>query len=184
MTLSPRANMAGMMIAVRAARRSAVNPRSRWPNHRSGCECASRIPGMCDSSPRLGSTILATSSPWEVFRALFCVNAVQDSGGLADFDQVAVRVAHVAADLRLAVDRWREEFRALRFPFLIAGLDVSDPQVEEDRGRVAGLVVSHRDAWLVRRGRAAGVHKDPRVGQLDHARVLLQDHGAAQDARV
>jgi hypothetical protein len=47
----------------------------------------------------------------------------------------AVWVAHVAADLRLAVDRWREEFRALRFPFLIAGLDVSDPQVEEDRGR-------------------------------------------------
>ena len=31
MTLSPKANMAGMMIAVRVARRSAAKPRSRWP---------------------------------------------------------------------------------------------------------------------------------------------------------
>ena len=36
MTLSPRANMAGMMIAARVARRSAAKSRSRWPNHRRG----------------------------------------------------------------------------------------------------------------------------------------------------
>ena len=38
MTLSPKANMAGVMVAVRVARRSAVNPRSRWPSHRRGCK--------------------------------------------------------------------------------------------------------------------------------------------------
>ena len=48
MTLSPTANMAGMIIAARAARRSAAKPRSRWPSQRSGCKCASRVSGMCE----------------------------------------------------------------------------------------------------------------------------------------
>src|ERR1700689_5393931 len=120
----------------------------------------------------------------EVLRALLGEMAVQDARGLADFDQVAVRVSQVAADLRLAVDGRRDELRALRLPFLVAGSDVSDPQVQEDRGGVAWLVVDHRDAWLVGGGRPAGIHDYPRVGQLDDARVLLEDHGAAQDARL
>src|ERR1700722_19356573 len=41
MTLSPSANMAGMMIAARVARRSAAKSQSRWPNHRRGCTWAS-----------------------------------------------------------------------------------------------------------------------------------------------
>ena len=51
MTLSPKANMDGMMIAALVARRSAAKSRSRWPSHRTGCTCASRISGMCESSP-------------------------------------------------------------------------------------------------------------------------------------
>src|ERR1700730_16074170 len=82
----------------------------------------------------------------EVLRALFGEMAVQRARGLADFDHVAVRVSHVAADLRLAVDWRRDELRALRLPFLIAGLDVGDPQVQEDRGCIAWLIVDHRDA--------------------------------------
>jgi hypothetical protein len=39
MTLSPSANMAGMTIAVRPARRSAAKSRSRWPSHCQGCMC-------------------------------------------------------------------------------------------------------------------------------------------------
>src|SRR5262245_7159003 len=119
------------------------------------------------------------SSAREVLRALCGELAVQQTGGLADLDEVAVRVPHVAADLRSAVDRWRDKLCPLRLPFFVAGLDVSDPQVQEDRGGVAGLVVDHRDAWLVGGGRPAGVHDDPRIGQLDHARVLVQDDGAA-----
>src|SRR3984885_13049393 len=131
-----------------------------------------------------GARLQPGSSAGEVLGALFGELAVQRARGLADFDQVAVRVSHVAADLRLAVD-WRcDELRALGLPFLVAGLDVSDPQVQEDRGGVARLVVDHRDAWLVGGGGPAGIHQDPRVGQLDDARVLLEDHGAAQDARV
>src|SRR5215472_3532197 len=51
MTLSPKANMAGMMIAARVARRRAAKPRSRWPSHRRGCKCASRLSGMYQSPP-------------------------------------------------------------------------------------------------------------------------------------
>ena len=75
------------------------------------------------------------------------------------------------------------ELCTLRPPLLVAGLDVSDPQVQEDRGGVAGLVVPPR-CPACRGRRPAGIHDDPRVGQPDSARVLLQDDGAAQDARV
>ena len=51
MTLLPKANRAGMIIAVRVARRSAAKPRSRWPSHRRGCKCGGRISGMCESPP-------------------------------------------------------------------------------------------------------------------------------------
>ena len=51
MTLSPKANMAGMTIAARVARRNAAKPRSRWPSHRRGCKYASRVSGICKNPP-------------------------------------------------------------------------------------------------------------------------------------
>jgi hypothetical protein len=48
------------------------------------------------------SGLLLASSAWEVFRALLGEMAGQDARGLADFDQVAVRVSQVAADLVFA----------------------------------------------------------------------------------
>jgi hypothetical protein len=63
---------------------------------------------------------------------------------------------HVAADLCAAVDRRRDKLCPPRLPLLVAGQDVSDPQVQEDRDGVAGLVVDYRDAWLVRVGNPPG----------------------------
>src|SRR4029453_13876532 len=97
--------------------------------------CWPEFPGRYQSSAR------------EVLRALCGELAVQQAGGLADLDEVAVRVPQVAADLRSAVDRWRDKLCPLGLPPLVAGLDVSDPQVQEDRGGVAGLVGAHRGAW-------------------------------------
>src|SRR5215471_5590008 len=84
-------------------------------------------------------------SAGEVLGALGGELAVQQAGGLADLDEISVRVPHVAADLRSAVDRRRHELCPLHLPLLVAGLDVSDPQIQEDRGGVAGLVVDHGD---------------------------------------
>src|SRR5580700_11321762 len=106
------------------------------------------------------TSVPCTNSARKVLRALCGEMAVQQAGGLADLDEVSVRVPHVAADLCSAVDRRRDELGPLRLPLLVAGLDVSDPQVQEDRGGAAGLVVDHRDAWLVGGGRPAGVHDD------------------------
>src|SRR3984885_15914064 len=82
----------------------------------------------------------------EILGPLCGVVAVQQAGGLPDLDEVPVRVPHVAADLGPAVDRRRDELRSLGLPLLVAGVDVGDPQVQEDRGGVAGLVVGHGDA--------------------------------------
>ena len=54
-----------------------------------------------------------------------------DAWSAPDLDQVAVGVAHVAADLGLMVLRWRQELVALGGPLDPDGLDVGDPDVEE-----------------------------------------------------
>src|SRR5262245_56294093 len=120
----------------------------------------------------------------EILRALCSALAVQHAGGLANLDEISVWVSHVAADLRSSVDWRRHEPCALRRPVFVAGLNVGDSQVNEYRGRVAGLVVDHRDIWLVRRGWSARIHDDPRIRQLDDAWVLVHDDSAAQHARV
>src|ERR687887_466057 len=45
----------------------------------------------------------------EILGPLLGEPAFEQAGGLADFDHVAVRVAHVAANLRTAIDRRRHE---------------------------------------------------------------------------
>src|SRR6185437_17154930 len=50
---------------------------------------------------------------------------------LADFDQVAVGVAHVAAKLNAAVCRCCQELGASRSPLLVDAVDVGDADVEE-----------------------------------------------------
>ena len=65
MTLSPKANKAGMIIAARAARRSAAKPRSRWPSHRKRRKWTSNgrtaesvmvvtVPSLCRAGRLLG----------------------------------------------------------------------------------------------------------------------------------
>src|SRR5689334_24745560 len=100
------------------------------------------------------------SSAREILRALRGELAVQQSSGLADLNQVSVRVPHVTADLRSAIDRRCDELGALCLPLLVAGLNVSDPQVQEDRSGIAGLVVDYGDVWLVRGRWPAGIQID------------------------
>ena len=57
----------------------------------------------------------ARSSAREILGALRGQLAAQQAGGLADLDEVSVRVPHVAPDLRSAVDRRRDELRPFAF---------------------------------------------------------------------
>ena len=51
-------------------------------------------------------SLVPVASAGEIFGPLLGELPVERSGGLADFDHVAVGVLHVAADLRTAID-WR-----------------------------------------------------------------------------
>src|SRR6478752_6475260 len=75
-------------------------------------------------------------SPRQILGSLLRELAFAQSGGLADLDQVAVGVPHIAADLRAAIDRRRHEFGPLRAPALVARLNVGYAQVHEARDRV------------------------------------------------
>jgi len=63
----------------------------------------------------------ACNSAWEILRALCGALAVQQARGLADFDEIAVWISHVAANFRSPVNRRRHELRPFRLPLLIAG---------------------------------------------------------------
>jgi hypothetical protein len=52
-------------------------------------------------------------SAWEILRALCSQPAVQQTSGLADLDEISVRIPHVTADLRSAIDRRRHELGPL-----------------------------------------------------------------------
>ena len=120
----------------------------------------------------------------EILGPLLGEFALEQSRGLADLDQVAVGVPHVAANLGTAIDRRRHELGPSGFPLLVARLDIGDAQVHEGGERVVELVVDDRDVRLVRGGATARVHDHPGVGELDHARVLLQHHLAAENLGV
>src|SRR5262249_3316222 len=120
----------------------------------------------------------------QVVWALCSKLAVQHTSGLADFDEVSVRIPHIAADLSAAVDRRRDELRSLCLPLLIAHLDVSDPQVQEDRGGVAGFIIDHGDVGFIWSRWPTRVHEDPRIGQLDDARILAEDDRPAENTRI
>src|SRR6185437_2280953 len=66
----------------------------------------------------------------------------------------------------------------------ITRLDISDAEVHEGGERVVELVVDHRDVRLVRGGATARVYDHPGVGELDHARVLLQHNLTAENLGV
>src|SRR5438034_2494038 len=85
-------------------------------------------------------------------------------GGLADFDEVTVRVADVAADLGLALYRRRQELGAAGAPLRVDRIDVGHADVQEAAGpsRVGRRL--ERDGRLVVGRPAADVDDDPAVG--------------------
>src|SRR5262245_66181699 len=105
----------------------------------------------------------------QILRPLLGEVSFEQSRGLADLDQVAVGVTHVAANLRAAIDRGRHELGPFRAPLLVARLDVRYAQVHEGRDRVVELVVHDRDVWLVGWGGTSPVNHSPGAGSADHA---------------
>src|ERR1700744_5161975 len=86
-------------------------------------------------------------------------------GGLADLDQVPVRITDVAAQLALVLFRRREELGAAGAPVRVHRLDVRDPDVEKAAGPVQlGRGLEGDGRLVVGRG-APGVDYDPAVGQ-------------------
>ncbi len=112
------------------------------------------------------------------------VRGVNGSIHLSDLDQVAFRVAEVAAGFLPAVD-WRcEELGASLAPGLVGRLDVCDADVQEaaDAIGIAGRLEG--DAWLVVCGSAADVDDDPAVRERDDRRLAGENDLAAEDVAV
>src|SRR3954470_22301947 len=85
--------------------------------------------------PRAGCGSFRAEGRWasagQVLGPLLGELALEHPGRLADLDQIAVGVAHVAAHLGPAVDRLSDEVGPLGLPVPVARLDIGHPQVEE-----------------------------------------------------
>src|SRR5205807_4178059 len=109
---------------------------------------------------------------------------VERTCGLADLDQMAVRVADVAADLVLVLLGRREELSPARAPFGVHGLDIRHADVEKATDAIGVGGRLERDGWLVIRRTAADIDDDPAVGERDKRR-LAGPHGlAAEHVRI
>src|SRR4051812_16688635 len=84
---------------------------------------------------------------------------------LADLDEMSVRIADVAADLGFVLLRGGQEFRPSRAPFLVHGVDVSDPDVEEAAGPAGVWRDLEGHGGLVVGRASAAIDDDPAIGQ-------------------
>src|SRR4051812_45600484 len=107
---------------------------------------------------------------------------------LAYFDQEAVRVMEVAADLRLMLLGWCQEVRPALPPLVVDSMDVRDPDVEEAAHEVRVARRFEGDSRLVIGRSSADVDDDPAVRERDVRDLVAplsgDDGCAAQDVRV
>src|SRR5579872_3277651 len=101
---------------------------------------------------------------------------VRDSGALADLDDVAIRIADVAANLAVLGDRRSEELSSPAFPQLIASLNIRDAEIHE-AGDVIRVRDTERHRRLVRRRAAADIQNHPDIGELQVGRRVAVTHG-------
>src|SRR5215831_15973507 len=105
---------------------------------------------------------------------------------LSDLDNVAVRIADVAAPLTVLVERLRDELGAPTLPLLVARLNVRHPEVHE-AVEVIRVGDAQRDRRLVRRRAAANVDDHPDVRKLKVPRriaVTSAQNASAEDPLV
>src|SRR3981189_2028197 len=101
--------------------------------------------------------------------------------GLANLDEVAVRITHVAAQfMAVIIEGLGEEPSALLGPLFIACVNVCDAPIEEAAHPIQ--ISGWREPYigLVRRRTSAGIEDDPGILQLDVAGIFLLHDFSAQ----
>src|SRR5436309_2458311 len=98
--------------------------------------CWGVVPGDGGACTALrAATVAAGSAPeaaWLLLRLSWRLSSLAlGSNALPNLDDITVRIAHVAADLRTMVLWLSEEFGSLAPPLFIAGPDVGDAKIEE-----------------------------------------------------
>jgi hypothetical protein len=111
------------------------------------------------------------------------VLTVGDSRALSDLDDIAVRIADIAADLAILWDRLRDELRSSTFPQLVARLNIGDAEIQKAvdvirvvdaenyrrfiRGRSASNVQNHPDIRKLKVSRRVAVTQAQNAGAED-----------------
>jgi hypothetical protein len=108
-----------------------------------------------------------------------------DLSVLADLDEVAVGITHVAAPFPAVIVEWLgEKERSFVAPLFVTGPDVGDTQIKEAIYSVQIRRGFKMDLWLVGSRAAAGIEKDPRIRQLDVAGIVRLDHFPAKNSDI
>ena len=106
-------------------------------------------------------------------------------GILADLDEVAVGITHVATPFpAVIVQRLSQKECSFVAPLFVAGPDVGDTQIKEAIYSVQIRRGFKKDLWLVRSRATAGIENDPRISQLDVARILWLDQVPARNSDI
>ena len=90
---------------------------------------------ICGNRVRLFGLLpeLAVGIPFaRALRLLIQIQRIRGDGGLSDFNEVTIRITHVAPQLRWMDFRLSDEFRAPRRPKIVAVFDIRHAKVEKD----------------------------------------------------
>ena len=96
---------------------------------------------------------------------------------LADLDEVAVRITHVAAPFPAVIVYWLgKKERSFVAPLFVAGPYVGDTQIKKAIYSVQIRRCFEKDLWFVGSRATAGIENDPRISQLDVTGIVRLDH--------
>src|SRR5579862_3312061 len=102
--------------------------------------------------------------------------AVLERRALSDLDDVAIRIADIAANLAVLGNRRREELRSPAFPQFVARLNICNAEVHK---AVDVIRVGHAERYrrLVRGGPAPDIQNHPDIRELQVGRRVAVTHG-------
>src|SRR5215471_2399854 len=104
----------------------------------------------------------------------------QSTGGLPDFDDIAVRVTHVAANLPAMILWLSNEFGSSASPLLVQGPDVRHTNIQKAGNLIRVLRGTENRVGFIVRWAATDVQNQPTIGNLDDGRFAAAYNATSQ----
>src|SRR5882724_825141 len=103
---------------------------------------------------------------------------------LANFNQIAIRIAHIASNLKAVILWLCQELRASVLPIFITRHDIRDSNIHKATNLIWALRWAQRYSWLVIRWSASDIYDHPTVCEFNNTGLTAANDLSTQNARI